>query len=277
MGKKTSVNTPAPDPAIGQAALRQAELGEKQLAFVRDAYARGEERQAGIDRLSEEVTRNALATQREQAGWARADRERYMDTVVPMEQAFFKEAQEYDSYGRQTARAEEARADVQSNLAAQRGASQRSAAAMGIDPRSGRYAGIDRAGEIAGGLASAGAENQARNQVRAQGLALRGDAINIGRGLPSQSLGAASLGLSAGNSAMGSAVTAQNAAMANTQLMQSGYNAASAGHGAAANTLNSLYGNQLAAAQAQQKASADASAGLGQTIGAVAGIAAMFM
>ena len=277
MSKKSTTNVPAPDPAIGQAALRQAELGEKQLSFVQDAYAKQMQRQEGIDALSAQVTRNALDTQKEQAGWARDDRQRYMDTVVPMEQAFFKEAQEYDSAGRQEARAAEAAADVQSAAAAQRGAAQRSAAAMGIDPRSGRYAGIDRASELTTALGTAGARNNARNQVRAQGLALRGDAINIGRGLPSQSLGAASLGLSAGGQAMGSAVTANNVAMGNTQLMQSGYNAASAGHGAAADTLNNLYGNQLSAYNAQQQAAANQSSGLGQTIGAVAGIAAMFM
>lgn len=277
MSKKSSINAAAPDPAVGQAALMQAKLGEQQLEFVKSTYVDQMKRQAGIDALSAEVTRTALDTQREQAGWARADRERYMDTVVPMEQAFFKEAQEYDSYGRQQARAQEAAADVQSSMAAQRQASQRSAAAMGIDPRSGRYAGIDRASEIATGLATAGAQNTARNQVRAQGLALRGDAINIGRGLPSQSLGAASLGLSAGNSALGSAVTANNVALGNAQFMQGGYNAASAGYGAQANTLLAQSQQQLEYAKAQAQDAANQSAGLGQTIGAVAGIAAMFM
>ena len=277
MGKSTKVEAAQPDPAIGQAALMQAKLGEEQLEFMREVYAGQEKRQARLDDMSIQISDDALKTSREQAQWARDDRQRYQDVVAPMEDEFYQEARSYDSYGRQTARANEAAADVQSSAAMQRQATQRSQAAMGVDPRSGRYAGVDRAGEIATALGTAGASNNARNQVRQQGLALRADAVNIGRGLPAQSANAAALGLSAGNSAMGATATAMNAANSNAAMMQSGFNAASSGYGAQANTLNSLYGNQLQAQQMQQQAAAYSSAGLGQTVGAAAGIAAMFM
>lgn len=278
MGKKSSsYNAPAPDPNIGLAAMKQAEMGEKQLDFMTKAYAEQSKRQAGIDALSAEVTRGALDTQREQAGWARQDRDRYQKTIVPLENEFISEARQYDSVGRQQARSEEAAADVLRSASDQKKAAARSNAAMGIDPRSGRYRGVEREGEVNTALAAAGARNNARNQVRQQGLALRADAINMGRGLPAQSAQAAALGLTAGNSALGSATTANDTAMGNYDLMSNGYGAAAQGYAGQASTLNSLYGNQLAGYQAQQQASANASAGLGQTIGAVAGIAAMFM
>lgn len=277
MGKKTSVASSNPDPAIGQAALMNARLGEQQLEFAERAYTEGRERQKPLDEMSLRIQQSALDTQEQATRWAREDRSRWEENFLPMQDRFIREAQDFDSRGRQEARAGEARGDILSNAAMQRQATQRQQTAIGVDPRSGRYAGIDRAGEVATALGAAGAENAARNQVRAQGMALRADAINLGNGLPAQAASGATLGLSAGGSAMGTGIAANQNWMANNGQMAGGYAGAMQGYSNQAGILNQSWQTSNQAVAMNNEAAASSAAGWGQAAGAAAGIAMMFM
>lgn len=277
MGKGSSYSAPAPDPAIGQAALKQAQTGQQLLDFMRDAYGQSMERQDVTDALSREVTQQQLATARQQQGWAAEDRARYTGVFQPLQDQYIQDATNWDSQGRQEARAAEARADVLSNAALTNQANNRTMAAMGVNPNSGRFQATNRSASLATGLAAAGAENNARNQVRNQAMALRESAINLGNGLPATASNSAAMGVSAGSSALGSNMAANGQFMNATGLMSQGYQGAMQGYAGQASTLNNLYQNQLSGWSAGQQASAANAAGLGQTIGTVAGIAAMFM
>lgn len=80
MGKKSSTPAaPAPDPAIGQAAAANAQLGQDWLNFAKQQYAAGELRQDDYDALTANVVNNALATQNTANQWAGEDRQRYND------------------------------------------------------------------------------------------------------------------------------------------------------------------------------------------------------
>ena len=146
---------------------------------------------------------------------------------------------------------------------------------MGVDPTSGRYAGVARSGEMATGLAAAGAQNTSRNAVRKEGVAMRGEAINLGSGLginPATSLGLSS---STGSAAMGTTAGNNAQAAGLGSIMGQGYQGAMSGYGNQASILNQQYGNQLNAWQAQQQASAQASSGLWSGIGSAAGMGLM--
>lgn len=269
---KDSAPAPTPDPKIGEAALKQAQTGEDWLSFAKDSFQVSTARQADLDALTKQVTTQQLGIAQDQADWSRSDRQRYETTFKPVEDQFVQEASNYGSPEKQEEAAAEAKADVQSNAAGARAAADRNAASLGISPTSGRYAGIDRASEMGTALASAGAENTARTAVRDKGLALKADVVNLGRGLPTQSAQAASLGLGAGSSAVGLNQGTNAQFQASTNIMNNGFSGAQQGYAGQASTLNNLYGSQLQAWQAQQQADASSASGIGSAIGGIAGL-----
>lgn len=279
MFKKGGSKAPSPDPNIGKAALMNAELGRDWLEFAREQFAIANERQAELDELTKLIGQQQIEMSDRQMRWSEEDRQRYQDLFQPLEDRFVEEASTWDSPERQAQRAAEAKADVLQSAAAQRAASQRQAASMGVNPASGRFQGLERASELQTALAAAGAQNQARDQVRKEGMAMRADAVNIGRGLPAQSAQAASLGLAAGNSALAGAQGAHGAFMGNTQIMGQGFQGAMSGYSNMANILNQQYQNQLQAWAANQQATATGISGIagaiGTGIGAYAGLAAL--
>lgn len=267
MFKKGGSSAPSPDPNIGKAAMKQAELGESWLNFAQEQFKVSNERQKEQDVLANQVTQQQLDSSKQAQQWATEDRNRYNNTFKPLEDQFINKAQNWDSAERQQQQASEAKADVLNNASQQRQATERNMASMGVDPTSGRYAGVERAGENATALAAAGAENNARNTVRNQALSLQADAVNMGKGLavnPASSLG---LSTSAGSAAM--QTTAGNNAQAAglSSIMGQGYQAAMTGYGNQANTLNQQYQNQLNAWQANQQQSNSLWSGLGSLAG----------
>lgn len=190
-------SAPSPDPAVGEAALRSAELGEDYLAWMKE--------------------QSAIAND-----WAAEDRSRYKSVYEPLQDQFIQEAQDYDSVERQSQRAREAVADVASQAALADDARKRDLARMGVDPRSGRAAASRRSTDLRVGLAKAGSANGARRQVEAEGRSLRASSVNMGSGFavnPATSLqianGAAASGF---QGAMGG--QAQKGSLLNTQYQQ---------------------------------------------------------
>lgn len=273
MGGKKGSKAPAPDPQIGEAAKMQAQISREWLDFSREQFTISNERQADMDALTKKITNQQLATQKQANAWAKEDRNRYKTIFQPLEDRYVQEASNWDSAERQAQMAGEARADVMNNAAAADQQNQRQMASMGVDPRSGRFAGVDRSTGLSTALASAGAQNNARNTVRQQGMSMRADAANMGKGLPSQAAGAAGLGLTAGNSAL-SGNLANNAAWnQGTNIMGQGFSGAMTGYGSQAGILNQQYGNQLNAWAAQNASSNANSAGMWGGIGSLAGMA----
>lgn len=172
-------SAPKPDPRIGEAALRTAEIGENYMDWMKG--------QAKIT--------NA---------WADEDRDRYKQTFEPLQDEFIAEAQAYDTPARREKEATSAVADVRQQAEIAEAASDRKAMAQGIDPRSGRYADTTRRRDMDTALASAGAGNMARRRVEDTGRALRADAVNMGSGFAVNP--ATSIGIS--NSATGSGASA---------------------------------------------------------------------
>lgn len=164
-----------------------------------------------------------------------------------------------------------AKADVQANASAQNQQNMRTMAAMGVNPNSGRFAGIQKTADTNTALAAAGAQNNARTTVKSQGIALRADQANYGRGGTAVAAQQVGLGTNSGNSAVQNNASGNANFYANNGVMTSGYGGAIGANNSAGSMLNNLYGNQLSAWQAQQQANATSSAGIGSMIGTVAG------
>ena len=271
MGGKSRASAPAPDPQIGEAARENVELGRDWLSFAKDQFAEGNRRQEATDALNTRVIQQQLQTQDEANAWAREDRNRTKQTFQPVEDAFIKTAQEFDTPAKQAEAAAQARADVLANAAVQDQANTRQMMAMGVRPDSGRFAGINRATDMNTALAAAGAQNNARQIVRDKGLALKADAINMGKGLASSTAAAYGIGNNSGNSAVANNASGNANFFQNQGVMSQGFNGAIGANNSAGSMLNNLYGNQLQAWSAQQQANATSSAGLGSMIGTIGG------
>lgn len=267
MFKKGGGTTVQSDPNVGKAAMKQAELGEDWLKFANEQFGVANERQKEQDKIANEVTQQQLDASKQAQGWATADRDRYENTFVPLQNDFIDKANNWDSAERQQQMASEAKADVLTNASQQRGATQRQMAGMGVNPTSGRYAGVDRAGENATALAAAGAQNNARSTVRNQAMSLKGDAINLGSGLgvnPATSLGLSS---STGSAAFGTtaANNSQSAGLGN--MVGTGYQGAMNGYGQQASILNQQFQNNLQAQQMKNQNSSSLWGGIGSLAG----------
>lgn len=267
MFKKGGGTTVQSDPNIGKAAMKQAELGEEWLKFANEQFGVANERQKEQDKIANEVTQQQLDASKQAQGWATADRNRYENTFTPLQDEFIQQAQNWDSPERQQQMAAEAKADVLTSASQQRGATQRQMAGMGVNPTSGRYAGVDRAGENATALAAAGAQNNARNTVRNQAMSLKGDAINLGSGLgvnPATSLGLSS---STGSAAFGTtaANNSQSAGLGN--MVGAGYQGAMNGYNSQASILNQQQQNKIQAQQMNNQSSSSLWGGIGSLAG----------
>lgn len=265
---------PQPDPNIGIAAMKSAENGEKWLEVAKEQFGVANERQDKLDALTSQVTNEQLTSMKQANEWASQDRERYIGTFRPMEDEFIETANNWDSPERRAQVASEAKADVQNAATTARQSRERQMTGMGVNPASGRFAGIEASADTATALASAGAQNAARKQVEAQGIALKSDAINMGRGLPSQATQALGLGTQTGNSIVGNNVQSNASWTTGTDILKSGYTTAMQGYGQQASILNNLYQNQIEGWKAQQDAS---SKNIGGIMGGIGSLAGMFM
>lgn len=258
---------PMPDPAIGEAAKNNIALGKEWLSFAKQQFAVGNNRQEAVDKLTTEVGNQQLADAKLASQRGSEQYSRYQRLFQPVEDRVVQDAINYDTPQKQAEAAAAAKADVLTASQQAEERSARQAAAMGINPTSGRFAGIDRASDLQTALASAGAQNKAREQVKMTGMALREGVANMGRGATSTAAQQTSLGLTAGNSAVGNQLQAEGNFRANQGTMASGYQGGIGANASGAGILNQQYGSELSGWAAQQEANAQAIGGIAGGIG----------
>lgn len=269
MGKK-STPTP-PDLGPSAAASEEVALIQQQTALEQLAWAREQ------DDRNQQVLREVLDTQlpimQETADQARRDRERYETQFQPLEDNLIQEFQNYDSPERQQLERGRAIADVNSAFDAQRRNALQRLESFGVDPSQTRSAALDMGVRTQQAAAQAAAASNAGRNVENTGRALRAEAINIGRGMPSQVAASYGQSIAAGNSGVGNA---SNTTATGASALTSGNSAmgqALQGYNQSANIQSQGFNNQMNAWNAQQQANQSAIQGIGQ----VAGMAAMFM
>jgi hypothetical protein len=222
-----------------QSAAQQTQLGQNWLNFAQQQFGIANERQKGIDALTNQVTQAQITGMNNANQWASEDRARYKSVFQPLQDKFIDKANNWDSAGKQAEAAAEAKADVTNNAALQDQQRTRQMAAMGVNPTSGRFAGVERAADTETALAGAGAQNNARTQLRSQAMGLQGDAVNMGNGLPAQASQSLGLGSNIGGAAEAGALGAEGNFRSNIGIMNSGFQ----GAGSLFNSAGNMYGN----------------------------------
>lgn len=262
MGKKSSPK--APDlSALAAASELAAELGYKtsqeQLAWAREMWDQTKDLLGPVLDIQQKVMENNYQT-------SVADRARYEEKFQALEDNLIQEFQDYDSPERRAQKAGEAQAQVRMSNDA---AIQRNRAYMqsfGIQPGMG----LDVEAGLKADYAAreAAAANMARKGVEDTGRALRAEAINIGRGMPSQVAASYGQALNAGNAAVGNMNNSvqTGAGTMGTGLQWGAYGLNATGQGA--NIRNSQFQNELASFESQGSPWELAAMGIGAAAGA---------
>ncbi|WP_130214370.1 hypothetical protein [Bradyrhizobium genosp. SA-3] len=265
MGSKNSAPPPPDMSGVANASKEAAELqyklGQDQLAWAKDQYAANKG-------TTDKVVDSLLAGQDQTQQQAKEYYQRYKDVYEPAQDRYLQDAENYDTPQRRDQQIGAAQAAVGQNFAAARDAATRQLESFGVDPSSTRYAALDIGSRSAEAAAKAAAGTQSALNTEATGLALRGNAINMGNGLPAQSN--ASYGTSAGTGT--GAVNSGNSTFATGASAMGTPGSYFAGGNSAVgtwgNTLNQGYQNELN----QWKANQSASSGWGAALGGIAGL-----
>jgi hypothetical protein len=242
------------------------ELAKEQQAWAKEVY--------GDNKLVQDiVVDKALGALDRQEEWSIKDRARYESIFQPLEEQLAYDAENYASAEEQEYQAGKAEADVAAQFEQAREAATERLEGYGVDPSQTRQGALDLGTRIAEAAAQASAGNQTRQAVKDRGMALRSEAINVGKGYPAQALAAQAGSGQSGNQAVntGLATTASGAqTMGTGQGWQGLGNQAISGWG---NILNAGFNNQLDAFNAEQQASS----GWGDILGTGLGFATKFL
>jgi hypothetical protein len=269
------------DPMVGYSQMMQAQaaqqsnrLGADWLDFSKQQFDVANQRQVGIDAQTKAITDQQLASGKTLGDWASADRARYNSTFVPLQDEYIDKARNWDSAGAQANVAAQAKADVAQNYALMKDQNQRAQAARGIRPDSGAWAGTARTADTAAALGEAGAQNMARRQLINEGMALRGNAINMGANLPGQSIDGFNASLNAGTAALGNTLAAENNFRSNIGIMNSGFEGNMAGNNASGSMWQNIGQNRADMLTASDKMRMDSQNALFGGLGSAAGLGA---
>jgi hypothetical protein len=269
MGKKS---TPEP-PDLGPAAAASTDVARIQQQTAQEQLAWAREQDTRNQATLQSVLDTQLPIMQETADNAREDRQRYETQFQPLEDNLIKEFQNYDSPERMQQERGRAVADVTGAFDAQRRNALQRLESYGVDPSQTRNAALDIGVRTQQAAAQAAAASNATRTTENTGRALRAEAINIGKGMPSQVAASYGQSLAAGNSGVGNANSTTGAG---ANALTSGNGAmgqALQGYNQGANIQSQGFNNQMTAYNAQQQANQSAISGIGQ----VAGMAAMFM
>ena len=213
MGKNT-VEAPDYAPladASAEAARIQSELGREQLAFARDQYER-------TAPMLESIANQQMQAQAEQMDQARDYYNYQRDVFRPLERSIVQDAQDFNTEAYREQLASQAAADAGRAFGISQQQNQRAMAAMGINPNSGRFAGMQQAAGLQQAATRAAAMTGTRRQAEQMGYARQLDAAGLGRGLAGASLGAYGGATGAGSAAGQSAQSAGQNFMGNMAL-----------------------------------------------------------
>ena len=237
----------APDYAPLAASSREAaqimgQLGREQLGFARAQYA-------DLAPIVRGLADQQSQAQEEQMRQARDYYSELEQVYRPLERGLVREAQEFNTEAAREQLARQAAADASRAFGTTRAASERASASMGINPNSGRFAGMGIQTDLGLTANRAAAMTGARERAENLGYARRLDVAGLGRNLPGISTAAYGGATGAGSAAAGTYAAPGNQFMAGMRqgagTIASGLNMRNQGYCNILNTQGSVYGQSL--------------------------------
>ena len=237
MGGKSA---PAPD------YTPMAAVSKEQLDFAKQQYAE-------MAPLAQRIADQQMAAQQQQMNQAQDYYNYQQQTFRPVEQGLVRDAQRFNTEDYRNQMASQAAAASAQAFGNVQASNQRAMASMGVNPNSGRFAGINAQANLGLAAQRAGAMTGARQQAEQMGWARRMDVTGLGRGLAGASTAAYQGATGAGTAGM-------NTSMAPGNQYQQGLTSA-------ANTMGTMTGQQANMYSQAQNAQ-------GQMYGAILGAGA---
>lgn len=273
-GKGGSYSAPAPDPNIGKAQEKMAQISEEYLNNWKTEVwpamkAQAEKQDVRADEqfaLDKEMQVKQIAA----ADKAMAEYNR----AAPIREAIYTEAQNYNTPENKERLTAEAIGDTKQAFGIQAQDQERKMQSYGINPSSGQYRGMTNANSVLQAATEASAATRARNAAEQLGWAKKMDAIALGQGQFGNQATSTGLALNIG----GAALNAGQIAMGNYSTLGSSAaqatGTANAGWGSVGTLGVQKYNADVNAYEAKMKAGATESAGMGSMVGSLAGTAA---
>jgi len=198
MGKKSS---DAPDytplaNASKEAAEIMAGLGQDQLDFAKKMYTENAPLLKDIATKQGQMMDQQMTQGQDYYDYLK-------NTYRPLEKSLVADATNFNTDAYRNAMATKAAADAGLAFNQTRAANERALASMGVNPNSGRFAGLSGQSALAQAASRAGAMTGARERAEQMGYARKLDATGLGRNLSGASTAAYGGANAAGNSAAG--------------------------------------------------------------------------
>lgn len=170
------------------------------------------------------VQKQALDTSTAFSGQGKKAQDMYENEYMPAMSRQLSQAEGWDSPAELAKARGEAIAGSNITFDANADMARRALMGYGVDPASGRFAGLDSALAAKRAASAAGVANAAENKRKLDKQALLANAINTGQVLPGQNINAAGMALASGNQAVntGLATTASGAQTMGTGLQWTG-------------------------------------------------------
>lgn len=249
--------------AAMQAAQLQYQLGKEQLDWAKGVYSE-------FKPYMIEGTEQSLADQKRASAFAKQQEDFYTNTYQPLEADYVERVQNWDTPERREQMAGQAQSMVASQYEQARTAAQQQLESYGVDPSSTRYAALDLGARTAQAANAAGAGTKAIQDVENIGMALRGQAINTGRGYAQSAAGTQNASTSAGGTGMGGLNSFFGTSSQAMTAPVAWYNAGNQSMGNAISAWNNYYDNTNPPKQG-------GSSGIGSALGMVGGIVSQFL
>jgi len=222
-GGKGGGSAPSPDPNIGLAQKQLADLAVEQWSnFTTSIWPEIKEQYYKQDARADEQFQIDKALQLKQMGIADEEYARRRDVFRPIEDQQLADAAKAGGAADQERQAALAMGDTRDQFAQARTNARMDARSYGIDPTSGRSAGLDRAMDVMEGGAAAAAATRARTAAEQLGWAKRMDALALGAGQFGNQATSTGLALNAGQQGFNTG----QASFANSMGMSGAYNGA---------------------------------------------------
>lgn len=250
------------------AANDQYQLGEQQLQQAQSEYA-------AEAPATNAYMQSMTALSNSQAALSDSAENEYTSVFQPLQTQFASQAENYDSTDNQNQQAGAADADVANQFDSARTTAQQSLESYGIDPSQTRFGALDLGSQVQQAAATASAGTTSRLNTANTGLALEGQALNLGNNVASTSTGAAGSSASTGGSGI-NATTNEANVFGNLEGTPAQYEGlANNSNAGAASALNLGYNNALAGQQLQVQESGNNMSGIGSLVGAAATVGAI--
>lgn len=275
MSKSSGGGMPSPDPNIGIAQREMSALAKEQYEYFKfNIWPQMSSESARMTEAGLKTQEQQYKAGEKQLSLAEQYENRMRTKFYPLQDQMIQEAKQYSAEGEQARQGALAIGDVRSQFANTKLQNDMQMASYGINPTSGRFAGMANANQVMEAATGAAAATKARSAAEQLGWAKRMDAIGLGQGLPGNQATSVGLGLNAGTSSLASGMTGMNAYGMLGNSVNQGIQGSMQGWQGVGNLGVQTYGQQVNAWGQQQQANAQQSSAFGSTLGALAGAGA---